>query len=555
MIYTGIKVKTRYPTKNQRRKFFSSVQAPDCDVPHIPYLRKAVQELNIPEFRDHTYRFYCFSGTKAVPSSLMGSIKNEPKALVEDFKTSAIWDLLDDPDGQYVLSHVLDDLYPMLFKVNETVVDSRIGKIGVIQEKGAKARFVAIPRLTVQLGSLPLGDMLYRILRRVPWDCTYDQESGAAWCQDRLAEGCKCFSVDLSDASNYFPLKLILRVISWIPAIPRPQTNYLRKTARGAWKADHLLGPSDLTWSRGIPLGMYSCFPAFALTHGLLLRSIELRYNLKDTFRVLGDDVVISNPLVHLIYRRYLESMGMPVSEDKTLEASASLAEYAGFVITPKSRFRPQKLISPTQHNVVEISRRKDFVSLEEVRNPLDLLLLAYRKENSLGLSLHVRAALRNAVRSVDEKFDKLVVSYGLDTFRQVKAAIMQPNVCDLTESQISRSDIEFIRNLVKELQEMSWQAPPGDLPTGSSRLVRICKCFGIEDTLVPQRHGEKISWMFKDDLSAYFKRASDARECQPEHWRLLKQAVKRQSEQFSQSGEIVKQQILSHALQILEET
>jgi hypothetical protein len=209
----------------------------------------------------------------------------------------------------------MDDLYPMLMRYsNPSIDDECVGKIGVIQERGLKARFIANPRLSYQVALMSLGDYLFRVLERLPWDCTFDQQKGALWCRDQLRHRRKVFCVDLSDATNNAPREQIMRILEWDENIPPPHITLFKEVSGGKWyvpanvrprpsfsrgASNKWINQDHLRWTQGVPLGISPSFPAFALWHGLVVRSIEIRYKLKDTFRILGDDIVISNGLVY----------------------------------------------------------------------------------------------------------------------------------------------------------------------------------------------------------------------------------------------------------------
>jgi hypothetical protein len=132
--------------------------------------------------------------------------------------------------------------------------------------------------------------------------------------------------------------------------------NIFAKLSRGKWLVNQAETPGMIaSWAVGQPLGLYPSFGVFALTHGLLLKSISKEQGLLDgeelTFRVLGDDVVINHCGVANSYLRVIRSMGIEVSPTKTL-VSCRVGEFAGRVVGPKGplkvyKFSPSTLASP----------------------------------------------------------------------------------------------------------------------------------------------------------------------------------------------------------------
>lgn len=225
------------------------------------------------------------------------------------------------------------------------------GKIVVLQERGAKARVIAMSSAAAQVALYPLHQMLDRILRDLPTDCTHDQESGARWAQSKLAEGQTVYSVDLSGATDNFPISLQLGLLEGLGL--REEAELLKSLSKGQWMLDDKLlqvagkhGFLDaVSYTKGQPQGLYSSFPLFALTHNLLVTALCDKFRIvpEESFRVLGDDIVISNDKLHRAYRDFMARSGVPISEDKSLSSDV-LAEFAGFIITRNDVWKPAKV-------------------------------------------------------------------------------------------------------------------------------------------------------------------------------------------------------------------
>jgi hypothetical protein len=208
---------------------------------------------------------------------------------------------------------------------------SSVGKIGLIQEPGLKLRAVANPARVYQAALVPLARDLYSKLTMLPWDCTHEQDRPFLILQNHMKSKRTCHAVDLSNATDRFPLALQLEVLN---------TLYHRKDAvqlfadlsRGNWISslpDNLL----LSWKTGQPLGLIPSFAIFALTHGMLLYALNgCSHN--DAFFVLGDDVVILDDALYAKYVRALEAMDIPYAPSKTISSNL-LTEFGGKIITP----------------------------------------------------------------------------------------------------------------------------------------------------------------------------------------------------------------------------
>lgn len=229
------------------------------------------------------------------------------------------------------------------------------GKIGHIQEPGFKLRAVANPFRVYQLALSRLGDQLYELINSIPWDCTHDQDSGVKWAEERLRSGLTMYAVDLSDATNTFPLSLQLKVLQELKGVHEQDINLFRDLSQASW-----LSPTQgiIKWSKGQPLGLYPSFASFALTHGLLVASLERKLQLPigENFRVLGDDIVISNASLYNEYRKVLKMLEVPVSEDKTL-VSNRVTEFGGRVILPGTIIAPVKWRLSSDRNFIDVVR------------------------------------------------------------------------------------------------------------------------------------------------------------------------------------------------------
>ena len=203
-----------------------------------------------------------------------------------------------------------------------------MGSVKVLQERGYKARVIAMPVAGLQVAFKPLHEALSHILRNIPEDCTYDQLSGTQWAANSLREGKTVYAFDLSSATDNFPLTYQLAVLD---ALGYPRTQEFFRTCRGQWQFED----SVLTYTKGQPMGLYGSFSLFALSHHILVRAIahELKVPV-DCYRILGDDVIISNDKVAEVYQRRLGDLSVPISWDKSI-SSDILTEFAGKVISP----------------------------------------------------------------------------------------------------------------------------------------------------------------------------------------------------------------------------
>jgi hypothetical protein len=175
----------------------------------------------------------------------------------------------------------------------------------------------------------PLGDALFKALAGLPWDCTFDQSKPYQSVQEHLKRGGTAFSVDLSSATDYFPLELQLSILRKIFPFDIDQISLFEDLSRTNWT----YGKKSVRWTNGQPMGLYPSFPSFALAHGMLLD--YLSQGVPGRFYVLGDDVVILHRPTYEKYVQMLKVLGCPYNPSKSL-VSNQVAEFAGKLIFPE---------------------------------------------------------------------------------------------------------------------------------------------------------------------------------------------------------------------------
>lgn len=232
------------------------------------------------------------------------------------------------------------------------------GSIGFIQEAGYKLRSVANPSRLHQLVLQPLGDALFSLLRHLPWDCTFDQSKPLDALQASLKAGKTVHSVDLSSATDLFPLEVQMAVLERLFGNSRQFLDYFREVSRGWWSLPSGL-PVDndhITWTKGQPLGLYPSFASFGITHGLLLLGLSNKPSYDGDFYVLGDDVVILDDDLYQSYIDALASMKCDISLSKSI-SSNTLCEFAGKIITSDGFFHQLKWRDISDDSFISICR------------------------------------------------------------------------------------------------------------------------------------------------------------------------------------------------------
>lgn len=204
------------------------------------------------------------------------------------------------------------------------------GHIAFLQEGGCKGRVVAVPNAWIQCLMRPLHLSLDRLTTHWTHSCVHDQNQGAYFMTENMRAGETLFCKDLSSATDRFPLALQLAVLR---GLNLPQyAEALEEISKGQWLVRTTVNGKSVeeswSYSVGQPMGCYSSFPLFNLTHIIVLMVLQANYG--GDFRVLGDDVIVTGKGLADAYTRALTALGVKLSANKCI-SSDSVGEFAGF--------------------------------------------------------------------------------------------------------------------------------------------------------------------------------------------------------------------------------
>ena len=238
-------------------------------------------------------------------------------------------------------------------KIQEESGDDTYGNIVILQEGGAKGRTICSPNAWIQYYLKPYHDYMMRYITHMEsgkdskvmfgTSCVLDQVHGAYLALDQLQAGSFCHAVDLSSATDRFPLSLQVGVTQELGI---PELGQALEELRGPYA-----GPDGTKWSYGAgqPMGLMGSFPLFHLTHFALLNGLAFKLRLQpdgSNFAVLGDDVLIFDESLLKLYLDTLEEYEVPISWHKSYKGD--LVEFAGFILTRLNSgwtaFRPYKM-------------------------------------------------------------------------------------------------------------------------------------------------------------------------------------------------------------------
>jgi hypothetical protein len=197
-------------------------------------------------------------------------------------------------------------------------------RLSVIRDKEGKNREIAIMDYYSQQALRPLHNYLFKLLSRIPQDCTFDHGRGILELKPTL--GSSFHSIDLSSATDRFPIELQQHLL----------TAMFGKEYSENWATIMVGFPfeyqgASISYARGNPMGAYSSWSAFTLAHHFLVFSACKKAGMrwKDCpYLMLGDDIVIADDKVAQHYKDLLQRFDIPYSKEKSHQ-SPHLFEFA----------------------------------------------------------------------------------------------------------------------------------------------------------------------------------------------------------------------------------
>lgn len=217
-----------------------------------------------------------------------------------------------------------------VMKLDAMMTGPRLGQLSTKEEAAGKLRIFAITDYWTQWALKPLHTAIFRILKSLPTDGTFDQDAAVSRIAKIAVEKQVAFSFDLSSATDRVPVLIqsyILDAVFGKPGLGRAWKDLL--TTRSwhvptkAQKAYNL--PSSVKYEVGQPMGALSSWAMLALTHHLMVQCAAsfLGYHPGEfqAYVVLGDDIVICDHMVALAYEDLVTNLGVGINRAKTLRS------------------------------------------------------------------------------------------------------------------------------------------------------------------------------------------------------------------------------------------
>lgn len=210
------------------------------------------------------------------------------------------------------------------------------GRLGFKEEPG-KIRVFAMVNLITQALMQPLHEWIFRVLRSIPTDGTFDQVAPVERLIKRFVGKEWVASYDLSAATDRLPVAIQVEILRpllgdqlvnlWaFILVGRPYG--LPKVAKS-----YNLGFTSVFYAVGQPMGALSSWAMLAMTHHALVQFAAMRVDARRRwffdYAVLGDDIVIADKAVAQEYLNLMETIGVDIGLAKSLVSSTGSLEFA----------------------------------------------------------------------------------------------------------------------------------------------------------------------------------------------------------------------------------
>jgi hypothetical protein len=279
------------------------------------------------------------------------------------------------PEGESFLEG-LEELLDQM-DCDELPEDCYHSRLAVKQEMGGKDRVFAIVDYWTQATLRPLHQTVAKLLRNIPQDATFGQDTAAETIKNWTKDSTPLYSYDLSAATDRVPAALQKAVVGKMTGSPEFANLWLSLMTHRDFK---FRSKNGIRYAVGQPMGAYSSWPIFALTHHLIVMAAAKRAGINQPeYRILGDDIVLRSKPLAQHYLIIMKSFGVEISLSKSV--TGNVAEFA------KRLFTRGKEVTPIPVRLIT-AFLKDFRLIRELR---DHLLLRGAKGQTHFFSVQTR--------------------------------------------------------------------------------------------------------------------------------------------------------------------
>lgn len=300
-----------------------------------PFLREISQNSNLAPTTFH------FSG-KASPSEV-----NSSSGLLTD-----IYYLFSREDGKVIHDNIMNYLkvvgsvwntQQFLERLNDALrivermtdvypkcsMKNPFGQFAIKKEAAGKIRVFALVDSITQSVMKPLHKALFRVLKQLPNDGTFDQDASVTRCSVKAEKAGKAYSFDLSAATDRLPVSLTGNILESLFEIPGLSQSWQKVMVDRPFEFsssindEFELEPQKFYYSVGQPMGCLSSWAGLAITHHWVMQFcsflVTRNWEWEERYEVLGDDIVIFDTQLANVYLEVMKNLGLEINLSKSI--------------------------------------------------------------------------------------------------------------------------------------------------------------------------------------------------------------------------------------------
>lgn len=280
--------------------------------------------------------------------------------------------------------------YPAFPEPKDFQSSSTLGQLALKKEAAGKLRVFALVDIWTQSALKPIHEMLFKFLKSLPNDATFDQNASVLRCIEKVKISGRSWCYDLSAATDRLPVVLQQCILHPL----------IGKKASYAWQnllvdRDYVLNDVNarasgekFRYAVGQPMGALSSWAMLALCHHLIVQ-LAYQYSIGkgedflhysdywfDNYELLGDDIVIFDEKVAFHYLELMSKFGVGINLKKSIVANNATFEFAkvtyslGNIVSAIS----WKMFTSQNSNMGRVAILFHLLGKREIKHPIKYL-------------------------------------------------------------------------------------------------------------------------------------------------------------------------------------
>nr|UYL94483.1 MAG: RNA-dependent RNA polymerase [Leptosphaeria biglobosa mitovirus 6] len=216
------------------------------------------------------------------------------------------------------------------------VKDLHLGRLSFKEEAAGKLRVFAMVDVITQSILEPLHSALFRLFKKLPNDCTHDQDKGFKLAQSLSLKYNCSFGFDLSAATDRLPISSQAAILNSLFGIGHLWADILVNRDYNISSNSYGIPEGNVRYSVGQPMGALSSWAMLNLVHHMMIQFIAAHLGKApkgvwySEYVILGDDLVLFDKEVAWRYLSLCKELGVSINLSKSIVSmSKPVLEFA----------------------------------------------------------------------------------------------------------------------------------------------------------------------------------------------------------------------------------